>query len=290
VKKKILFIINPKSGVKSRHDLPTLIGKTINQELFDSEVALTAYPGHAMELTARAVRDDFDAVVVAGGDGSVNEVASVLINTRLFLGIIPNGSGNGLARSLEIPLNLRESLKMINRYNSRVIDTFEINGLFGCNLAGVGFDALVAHQFAGARKRGFLSYLTIILKQYYGYKPQTYRLKNDDISIQTRALLISVANSNQFGSGAVIAPQASPDDGIIDVCILKKIPLMLSPFLGMALLGRWIDKTSFIQYIRTQQITIEADHDMLLHIDGDPVSCPGSLNISVNPLSLKVIC
>ncbi len=286
---KILFLINPVSGISNKQRIKDLIHRRIDKSKFDYDVLFTEYAGHGVELSETAISENHDAVIVVGGDGSVNEVGSALVNTKVALGIIPTGSGNGLAHHLKLPFNLARSIENINKYQISRIDTLEINNHFCVNIAGVGFDAKVALEFSKAKRRGFWSYFQIILHEYPKYKALDYTLTFDNQVVRKNALLVCFANSNQFGNGVVIAPKASLTDGILDVCIMSKVPLVQAPVLGQVLFLKLINKTHYVEYIRTKQIKLSQQQDQVAHIDGDPIFLGKEIHVKVNPLSLNVI-
>jgi diacylglycerol kinase (ATP) len=289
VKRKLLFLINPVSGISNKERIKELIHQKVDKSRFDHEVMFTEYAGHGNQLGRAAVAGKIDAVVVVGGDGSVNEVASAVVNSSVSLGIIPSGSGNGLAHYLRLPFNLGRSIDTINTFKTLRIDTFNVNGHFGVNMSGVGFDAMVAMEFAKVKRRGFWSYFQIVLNEYPKYEPQEYKLEYNGKCITRKALLISFANSNQFGNGVVIAPEAKIDDGMIDVCVMNRVPLIEAPIMGQMMITKLINRTHYVEYIRTQEVTVFQNEDYVAHIDGDPIYLGKKLNLKVNPLSLNLI-
>jgi diacylglycerol kinase (ATP) len=289
VKRKILFLINPVSGISNKERIKELIHQKIDKTRFIHHVLFTGHAGHGMELSKEAISKGVDAVIVVGGDGSVNEVASALVNSSVSLGIIPTGSGNGLAHYLRLPFNLSRSLDTINKLKTLKIDTLTMNNHLCVNLAGVGFDAKVANEFSKVKRRGFWSYFQIVINEYPRYEVQEYQLNYDGKSITRKALLICFANSNQFGNGVVIAPEAKIDDGLIDVCIVSRVPLIEAPIMGQMMILKLIDRTHYVEYIRTSEITLIQEGNYVAHIDGDPVFPGKEINVKVNPLSLNVI-
>lgn len=288
-KKKIKFIINPVSGISNKDRIIGLIEQRLNKQQFDHQFVFTQYAGHGYELGCEAVQQGLDAVIVVGGDGSVNEVGKALVGTEVKLGIIPTGSGNGLAHFLKIPFNLGEAINALNAFHLKTIDTLTANGHFFCNAAGVGFDAKVAHEFAKVKRRGFWSYFKVILHEYPIFPARSFSLHYEGHHIQRKALLVSFANSDQFGNNAIIAPEAQVDDGLVDVCIMSRVPLIEAPLLGQMLLLKLINKTHWVEYIRTAEITIEQPGETIAHLDGEPVVLGEKIHIKVNPLSLQVI-
>ena len=291
MKKNILSIINPISGSKPsvKEKIEDLIDNILDKEKYNYKIKKTKRAKHAIEISKNAVNEGFDIVVAVGGDGSINEVAQSIINTDVILGIIPLGSGNGLARHLNIPLKPENAIKLINQLNVKKIDTATFNDNVFVSIAGIGFDALVAKKFAKMKRRGFSSYLKIITREYPFYKPLDYEINIDGKQIQRNALFINFANSDQFGYDTTIAPKAKIDDGLIDVCIVKKAPWIEIPILAHLLYWKQIDKSKFLEIIKAKNITIKQKRKSTVNIDGEPVKLGKELEIKINPLSLKVI-
>ncbi|MBR1468823.1 MAG: diacylglycerol kinase family lipid kinase, partial [Prevotella sp.] len=215
--KKVVFIMNPISGTASKANIPNLIEKTLDKGKFDYELRLTERAGHAAEIAAEAKEGGADIVVAIGGDGTVNEVARVLVDSETALGIIPCGSGNGLARHLMLPMNAKKSIEIINRAEIHDLDYGIINGHpFFCT-CGMGFDAFVSQKFAEAGRRGPITYVENVLREGLKYKPETYEIQDETGTTRAKAFLISCANASQYGNNAYIAPQASMSDGLLDV-------------------------------------------------------------------------
>jgi diacylglycerol kinase (ATP) len=288
-KKKIKFIINPISGVGKQRIIETALEKSLDQSIFNYDISYTEAPKHATEICRDAVYKNYDIVVAVGGDGSINEVAKGLIGSKTILGIIPTGSGNGLARHLNIPFNINEAISIINNGKTGKIDTATINNELFISIAGVGFDALVANKFAKCKRRGFWSYFKVTLKEYPKYKPKKYSIIIDGEKITRRALLISFANSNQFGFNSSIAPSAEINDGLLDICILKKVPMIKAPFYAHLLFSKRLDKTKYLEIIKAKEVKIMRKKNSKIHIDGDPLRLSQELNIKIFPLSLNII-
>lgn len=289
-KKSICFIVNPTSGKGRSKNIEHLIWSEIDQKIFNLTIKLTEFPGHAAKLSEEAVKDQQDIIVAVGGDGTINEVAGQMIGSSAILGIIPRGSGNGLARHLNIPFAPAKALQLINTVHSCKIDTGTINGKSFISLAGVGFDAKVAKQFAGNKTRGFITYFNIIAKNFLSYKPKKYSLefKNGE-TLDTRALFITVANSSQFGYNTVIAPNAKLSDGKLDVVIVAKPNIFELPIIANLLLLKRIDQSKNVQIIPTSEVTIRRNKNRWINLDGEAVRLKKTIRIAVNPLSLNVI-
>lgn len=290
-KKRVLFIVNQASGPQnnSSEEFADQVSAYIDSTTIDYQITATQCEQHASELSRKAVEEKTDIVVAVGGDGTINEVASGLIGSNTALGIIPAGSGNGLAHHLHIPFNLPEAISLINKGRLLQIDTISVNDKPFFSIAGIGFDALVAHKFAGNTTRGLMTYLKIVLSEYHSYQPLDYELSIDDKTNKYKALLISFANSDQFGYNTSIAPEARIDDGLMDVCIVKKVPLYSMPFVLLLLAIRKIHWTSFVQIIKAREVVVHTSDDLIVNIDGEPVTMKGPLGFILNPLSLKVV-
>lgn len=289
-KKKILFIVNPTSGIHRHVRLTEAIKKHINTQKFIPEIKKTTYAGHAVELSREAVRQETDIVIAVGGDGTINEVASQIIGSNTVLGIIPQGSGNGLARHLGIPRTIQGAMRLINKQRVMEIDTASINGIPFVSIAGVGFDALVAKLFAKGERRGFFSYARLISTNFLYYKPKKYRLKFEDgTQLKTRALFISFANSNQFGYNTAIAPNALLRDGKLDLIVVQKPGIFELPLITNLLLLRAIDKSRYVESFRSGHFWVYQKKNRVVNIDGEARKIDKKLEIKVNPLSLKVI-
>jgi len=287
--RKILFIVNPISGKQKQKGIRDVIEKWINREQYDHSIVITEKGGDATDFTRHAVNDGIDIVVAVGGDGTVNEVGQALVNTPVAMGIIPSGSGNGLARHLKIPFNYKKAIQVINKGNIRKIDTATVNEKVFLSVAGIGYDAFVAKKFAKAPKRGFISYFRIVSSEYPGYKPKKYEIEMDGQKIVRRAMLLTFANSNQFGNNTSIDPEASIDDGYIDICIVRRIPLLLLPLYVPFLFIRTFHKTQYIEIFKAREVKILRKKGKTIHFDGDPFKMDKALEMKINPLSLKII-
>jgi len=288
IKKKILFIVNPFSGVWKRRSIDQHLKRHLDHTKYEYEVKYTEAPNHAKILSRQAVKENMDIIVAVGGDGTVNEVAQSIIGTSVVMGIIPSGSGNGLARHLNIPVFTNRAIAVINQLKVKKIDTAEVNNQFFVNLAGIGFDALVAKKFAGQKRRGFFKYSQIVFQEYFRYRPEKFKLVVDGKKLKRKALFISFANSDQFGYNTSIAPQARVDDGYIDICIMKKVALWKSFLLPPLLFSKKIDKTGFVEIIRAKEVDIKQKKKHI-NLDGEPVKLSKRLHIRVIPKSLNMV-
>jgi diacylglycerol kinase (ATP) len=288
-KEKIAFIINPKSGSNKKYKLPELIQEIIDPLKFEVDYFFTRCAGHATELATRLAEKKYSRVVAVGGDGTINEVAKALIGTNAVLGIIPCGSGNGLARFLKIPLKVKDSVALQNKGKTIVIDYGVINdNPFFCT-CGVGFDAHIGKKFAGSNKRGFFVYLKEAIIAFIYYKPKKYKIKVDDKKIKTRAFLVTVANAGQYGNDAFIAPHADICDGLLDLCVINPFPSHKAFHLGFRLFNKTIDQSKYATVMRGKEITIKRKKKGEVHLDGEPAIMGKKLKISIVNKGLKVI-
>lgn len=292
-KRKILFIINPASGTRSKKNVPALLEKYLNNAI-DYNVMFTSYPGDATEIS-RKNKMAYDVIVAVGGDGTINEVARPLINTEAMLGILPVGSGNGLARHLGIPLNIKNAIKLLNQPHHTKIDTVKADDRVFLNVAGVGFDAHIANIFGKSKKRGFFTYAKLTLQELRKFKYSSYKLIIDEKKkIEDAPFLISIANATQYGNNAYIAPAARIADGFMDICILQKVPFWYHPILISHLFKGSIEKSKYYSRLTGKEVTIQSttktSYPKSFHLDGDAFEMKQEITLSIQPLSLKVAC
>ena len=287
--KKIRFIINPKSGTGKSKNLTALIESIIDKHLFETDISFTQSQGHASVLAKEAVALNYDIVVAVGGDGSVNETASSLKNTNTSLGIIPTGSGIGMARHLQIPVDVRKALVNLNSGRIEKIDTLEVNKRFCIGTIGIGFDAHIAHLFAHAGKRGYSTYVKLVLTEFASYKEKRFVIIIDGKKYERDCFLLTIANSSQFGNNAVIAPFADVRDGIIDISLMQSFAFYVAPSLIYRLMHNTIHLSKYFELFKGKEIIIKNNVDLPGHIDGEPVHFNSDLNISIHRDSLKVI-
>ena len=288
-KKKVLFIINPISGTSNKESMPVLIEKYIDMDKFDVEIKFTEYAGHASEIATQAKEEGMDIVVAVGGDGTINEVARSVTDSRTALGIVPCGSGNGLARHLMLPLNVKGALEIINSCEIHDLDYGIINGHpFFCT-CGMGFDAFISAKFAAAGKRGAMTYAEFILKEGLSYKPETYEVTFDDGTGSYKAFLISCANASQYGNDAYIAPQASMADGLMDVIIMEPFDILEAPQISIEMFNKTLNKNSKIKSFRTRKLHVHRSAPGVIHFDGDPIEAPADLDIELIHCGIRIV-
>lgn len=286
-KRQFLFVVNPNSGLGKYKKLEQILRKEIDASE-SYELVYTDYPGHAKEI-AQANSGKFDVIVAVGGDGSINEVGQGLIGSKAALGIIPVGSGNGLARSLKIPLSIRKAIQTLISAEIRTIDSIRINDEHFFNVGGIGFDANIGHLFDATEKRGFLSYLKIVIKAYFSYKSMTYSLFIDGYFHEIKAFLISFANSNQWGNNFYISPLSRIEDGKLEVCVLKPFLLFYAPIIAFALFTKTIHKLSKASFYSAKTVVVKNEERLQFHIDGEPRITTKDLKIEVIPKTLHVV-
>lgn len=287
--RKALLIINPISGTSSKEGLQEKVEMRLGVENIEVDTVWTTASGDATRLGKQAVADGYDIVVAAGGDGTVNETATALCGSSTVLGIIPCGSGNGLARHLNIPVDVRASIEIIGRGNALRCDRGSINGLpFFCT-CGTGFDATVSHKFAQSKKRGKLTYVKSTLREYLTYKPQEYVITTIDGEVITeRAFCVAVCNASQYGNNAYIAPHASITDGLLDVTVIHYGNILTTALVGLDLMAGTIEKNMLIHTFRTRGLSIHRPSDGAVHIDGEPLTLPADLSIQCLPSQLSI--
>ncbi len=287
--RRIVFIINPVSGIIDKTNIIGLIESAFVDSEMAFDVRFTSRAGHAVEICREEIEIGVDAIVAVGGDGTVNEIAGVLKDTDVVMGIIPSGSGNGLARHLLIPMNVRKAIKVIKKNIVKKIDTATINNNIFVSIAGVGFDGMVARKFAKSKRRGFISYLKIVTEQFPKYKPRKYTIKSDNLIKEERALFITFNNSDQFGYNTAIAPHASVSDGFLDICIAKKPPIAAIPLIAHLLYWRRIDSSKYVTTYKACEITVTSSKSRWVNVDGEPRKLGKELKVKIYPESLNVI-
>lgn len=289
MKQKTIFIVNPISGGKSKTFIPSLIDTYLDHKKFDAHIIFSERVGHAYILAKEALLAGANIVISVGGDGTINEVASAMVHSGKVMGIIPCGSGNGLARTLKIPLNHTKAIKHINKFNTKWIDSAELNGKKFFNMAGLGFDAHISALFASDKTRGLKGYIKSIFTQINTYKPEYYTLELDGKTLQQQAFMISIANSSQYGNNVHIAPEASLYDGLLDVCIVNPFPIYSFPIIGWRMLNKTVQHSAYISITQAQKIKITRHAAGPVHLDGEPCLMDKEITVQINPLSLNLI-
>lgn len=276
--KKIIFLVNPISGTVQKHGVIELINKEASRRNISFEICNTCIDGNYSEVKQKIVSEGVTHIGIVGGDGTANQVINYLRDLPITFGIIPMGSGNGLAFTAGIPKVCLAALNLIFEGKSKPVDGFMINDQFSCMLSGLGFDAQVAHEFANKASRGLLTYTRQTLINYFTAGTYPFEIAVNEFTFTTDAFFISIANSNQFGNKVTIAPQASLNDGLLDVVIVQKMNKALLPFAILSQL-RGANKTQVLAaealkkniiYFQTPLLKIRNWKNAPLHIDGEP--------------------
>ena len=276
--RKIIYLFNPISGTKEKSTIKSLVERKTKERDFDFEILPTAKHGDYDFLKKKIHKESVTDVVVCGGDGTVSTVVAALKGIQVHIGIIPMGSGNGLAFAAKIPKQPSKALEVIFNGKASSTDAFLINDQFSCMLCGIGFDALVAHEFAKEKRRGLQTYIKVSAINFFKAKPFLFDIRLKNKSFRTEAFFISIANSNQFGNNFKIAPQASLGDGLLDIVIVKKMSKFMLPFSVISQVtginavqqaNDYINNKNIV-YLQTDALTIGNLSFAPLHVDGDP--------------------
>ncbi len=287
-KEKVCLIINPISGTESKKNIPEFVASAINQKEIDLSIRITGYAGHATEIASHAAKNNYKYVIAAGGDGTVNEIARTLVDTETALGILPLGSGNGLARDLGIPIDIEKALDIILKAETRTIDYGVVNGhIFFCT-CGFGFDAFISDRFADERRRGPLGYVRNIVESVVDFKAEEYSITYDDGELTEKAFILTCANASQYGNEAHIAPGASLDDGKMNVSLLKPLNALDVPQTTIQLFTKNIDKNSKMISLVTKKLNVKRSKPGIMHVDGDPIKTGSEVNVHIVHKGLNV--
>jgi diacylglycerol kinase (ATP) len=286
---KVFFIINKYSGTGFRPELEGLIVSQCEALNLECTIAFTQDRGHATELAKNASANGFDKVFAVGGDGTVNEVAQGLVHTATKMGILPKGSGNGLARHLQIPMNIKKSLELLSSAKTIQMDTIRVNDKLSVNVSGIGFDGHVAGLFGKDGKRGLLGYVKLVTMEFFSFKEFPIDLSVDGKELQRDAFILAIANSSQFGNNATISPFASVCDALMDVCFIKKVPLSQSIGFAQKMFSRKMNTSAFVEIIKAKELSMIFSNPMPYHIDGEAMEPEHTFNIRLVPASLRVI-
>lgn len=291
----IIFIINPISGTRTKKSLQEFVEKKTTERKIPFQVFPSVASGDYSFLHSIIKEQKVTDVVIAGGDGTVSQVVNSLMDCNVNFGIIPCGSGNGLAYAAKISKQPGKALEVVFNGTPSAIDGFYINDQFACMLCGIGFDAKVAHEFANQPKRGLTTYARLVSKNFFSASPYSFAIESNGLQFSTEAYFISIANSNQFGNNFTIAPKALLADGLLDVVIAKKTvkPLLLFNLIKQILAGKLQKVENSLNepviYFQTEKIIIENTNDAPMHIDGDPAETPSKLTIEVKKKCFRLI-
>lgn len=288
--KRIFLIVNPISGTKDKNAEISKIQHFLQEHDVSFSLVSTLYKGHASQLAHRAVADGYKTIVAVGGDGTVNEVASALTGNKAALGIIPCGSGNGLARNLGLPFSPAKALETILNGKTRCIDYCTVNGLKYFCAFGTGFDAAVAHTFAGLPHRGLFNYIKSAIQVYKNYNPHSYHIKLQDQEIEGEYYMVAVCNGAQYGNNAYIAPKALDNDGLLDIVLVKPVSFLKKIDATFKMFLRTINDGQNITYRKSPHMEISDNTDRIIkaHIDGEPIELKGKLRLQCHNKQLTV--
>jgi diacylglycerol kinase (ATP) len=287
--KKYFFIINPISGKGKGHKIIPLIEEIFNTKKIVYEIHVTKYAGEAKKLAQMALENNFTAIIAVGGDGTVNEIGSVLVNTSTTFGIIPVGSGNGLARDLNIPMNAHSAIKNLLKGELQKIDTAKCNGKYFACTAGIGFDAQMAHSFLHLENRGLRGYIKTFITDFFKYKPIAFQFKINEKTFNGNAFLITIANCKQWGNNFYISPKSKQKDGILEICILRRFPIYVLPILIFRAINKTLDQSKYLTIQQITEIELNIIENSRFHTDGEVSEPKNSFKIEVNPASLNII-
>ena len=288
-KKKILFIINPVSGANRSEDKQKIIHDNLNHDLYAYECSYTDSKGHAYKLSTEAVELGYDIVVACGGDGTVNEVAHGLQGSQVPLGVIPGGSGNGFAMYIGMGRNTAQAVRKLNNVVIRAIDTCSVNGIFFINLAGVGFDALIAYKAENEEKRGLKMYVNLVSKEMVRFKAENFKVIYDGETMQGAYTTIAVANAPMYGYNFTVAPTAELSDGLFDIVFIKEASILRTLSASWRMLNKTIDKSSLVEVRKAKNVKLVSEKPYYFHVDGESFEFTDTLEFIMDPLSLNVL-
>lgn len=287
---KIFLIINKYAGHGKGEKAVDKVIPYLKENGCLVDYSFTQQPGHATELASQASADGYNLVVAVGGDGTVNEVAMGLIGSNTPMGIIPMGSGNGLARELGIPMNMMKSAELFMNGATKLIDVCRMNNQRFLCTSGIGFDAQIADKMSKASSRGFLKYIQLVVAESILYKPLKVRMKIDGADVSGPVFLITFANATQFGNNAFIAPAASMTDGLIDVVIVKPFNKLWLPVFGIGLFTKIIPRLPFVDCYKARHVELELAETSIFHFDGEPGKLKVPAKISIDSDKIWVRC
>lgn len=288
--KKIRFIANPLSGPNRRRNLPALIRENLDHAQFEYELCYTEHAGHAIKLAKEGVESGCDIIVACGGDGSVNEISSQLVDTDVVLGVLPCGSGNGFATHLGIGRNVKKAIQFLNTGEVMAIDSCTMNDRPFINLAGVGFDAMVARRLHRNRVRGMIGYMISSLRETVNFRMQPFKIQIDGITYQRNCLLVEVANAPVYGYGFSIVPQAKPNDGKLEILIVNAAPKWRYLAESWRFLNRSFHRSPLVECFSGTEVLVTPGQPTAVHLDGEGYKLNRSARFKIRPRSLKVLC
>ncbi|WP_321279052.1 diacylglycerol kinase family protein [Marinifilum fragile] len=286
---KILFIINPIAGKKSGINIHQKIIRYLDTDIFKPYFKYSEYPGHISEMAKQALKEKYKAIIAVGGDGTVNETARVLVHSNIPMGIIPSGSGNGLARHLKIPLSVKGAVELINKMQTLQMDAIRMNNMYSFCVVGIGFDAQVSRMFQKMEARGLFSYIIACLRCFNRSKNQNFIVQTKQKEHLLNGFMLCFANASQFGNNAYIAPGADVSDGIIDLVLVKKPSFIQIPLFAYKILTGTVESHSLYYRIKGKAFDITQENDFA-HLDGEPATVGTKFTVTVEEKALRVIC
>jgi YegS/Rv2252/BmrU family lipid kinase len=286
---KLLFVINPISGGVDKDETETSIQTFCREKGIQCNIYHTTGEADDLQIISICGQDKPDAVVAVGGDGTVNLVGTMLINKNIPLGIIPQGSGNGLSKDLKIPQDFAEAMDVLGKFNKSYIDTLSINGIPSLHLSDVGFNALIVKRFSEGDRRGPGAYAWNLMKEYVGYQPKEYEVVTDKDHFRGKAFMVTIANANMFGSNATINPDGEVDDGFFEICVLTDFPKTEGINILYQMYRADINNSPYSNVFKCRYATILNLEKELIQIDGEPVDTVDKLEVKILPRSLQVI-
>jgi YegS/Rv2252/BmrU family lipid kinase len=285
--KRFLFIINPKSGRGSKKSLVLKIKKTAGELNFEFEVIFTLYAGHATEIAKQAA-NEFDVVFAVGGDGTVNETAIGMLGSKTPLGIIPTGSGNGIARHLQVPINAIEALNVLTDGDLVNIDAWTAGRNPFFMLCGLGFDAHIAKMISGMKSRGLQAYIRLVTKEFSKFKPKEINISWEEGEYLGAPFLINFANGSQFGNNMKIAPKASITDGFLDLGIIEEFPVQLIPEIIFRMWNGTLHNFKYYKTFRAKAFKVKTDY-IGINLDGEFRKTKNEFLVNLSPFQLRVL-
>lgn len=286
--KKVLFIINKYSGTGYQPKLEGRILDVGTKQDAECTLEFTQGRGHATELAMQGIERKFDWIVAVGGDGTINEVARGMLHSNVPMGIIPRGSGNGLARHLHIPISITKAVESLFKSQPLQMDTFTVNNRLSLNVSGIGFDGHIANQFDKNGKRGLAGYAKITVREYIQFKEFEASVTTPEKEFSRNAFIIAIANSSQYGNNARIAPQASVCDQKLHVSFLHKVPPYRLDFMYALFRGK-VDQSAYCSMVETDSLMVKTNHPVAYHIDGEPCGVDSLFTIKLLPASIRIL-
>lgn len=288
--KKVLFIINKYAGTGYQTSVEGRILSRCEALHIEPTIEFTQGPHHATELAKEAAASKkFEVVFAVGGDGTVNEVAQGLVHTKQTMAILPKGSGNGLARHLGISMDFKKSLELIGSSFTISMDSFLINDKLSVNVSGIGFDGHIASLFGKGGKRGLIGYTKLVLKEFFSFKEFEAEITIDHTTYKKNAFVLAFANSSQFGNNARVSPHASVCDGLLDICFIRKVPVIQSAGFAQKMFMGQIEKSSFVDIMQGKHLTLSFSQAMPYHVDGEAMTPAHQFSISIQPSSISMV-